>query len=333
MRKISRKSNNIILEMGSANITIFANSLLLREPNIAVVKRGHSLELIAYGNEALKLIGKMPDHSYIVRPVEEGIVTNVDAMCLILKAIFSKYFPPKIVDNARVYVLVPCGLSIAERELMENTIMRVGKQDVTIIESLLGLIPYIKGGTLVALFGAGITEVGVIDNTGIVSGLSINLAGNTINDSIKNMTLEKYNLKISWGAAEKLKMNIGTLYENDTSIMEIIGQDLIDQKFRKVEIKAEHIRPSITYSYKKHVEILESLLTTIPTQTLAEVSENGVLIAGGGANMNGLTDFLTKYLHLPVQIAPRPEIAIVKGMDMMVRTESDKYMQILGNKR
>ncbi|HQC54327.1 MAG TPA: rod shape-determining protein [Clostridia bacterium] len=333
MRNKRRRGNTVIIEMGSANITVLTDAGIVREPSIAIVTRSHTLELLAYGHNAIKMIGKIPNHSYITHPVEEGVVTNVDAMSLIIKDILSKYLPKRFADSARVYVLIPCGLSIAERELMESAVVKAGRNDVTIIESMLGLLPYTKGSTLVALFGAGVTELGVIDETGIVTGLTVNLAGNTINDDIKTMALEKYNLKISSATAEKLKMGIGTLYENDTSTMDVIGQDIIDQKMRKIEIKAEHIRPSITAMYKKLVEVLESLLTTIPATTLAEISENGVLIAGGGAEMRGLTDFLARYLYLPVKVAPRPTIATVNGMSLIVNETTNKYEAILGNKR
>jgi len=333
MRNRLKRANTVIVEMGSSNISILTEAGIVREPSLAIVKRSHTLELIAYGHEAVKKIGQIPDHSYLIHPVEEGVVTNVEAMSLIIKDIFSKCLSSRFIDNVRVYVLIPCGLSIAERELMESTIVKAGRRDVTIIESMLGLLPYTNGGTLVALFGAGVTELGVIDETGIVTGLTVNLAGETINNDIKTMALEKYNLKISSAAAERLKMGIGTLYENDTSVMEVIGQDLLDQKMRKIAIKADHIRPSITSMYKKHVEVLESLLTTIPTKTLAEVSENGVLIAGGGAEMRGLTDFLARYLHLPVKVAPRPAIATIKGIELIVKDKTGKYDSILGNKR
>lgn len=329
-----KRNKRLILDIGSANISIYGDSLILREPNIAVVKRGNGLELIAAGNEAFKLLKKPPEHSYVVRPMDLGAVVNPEAMRLTLKYFFNKVFAASIYDKYEIYCIIPCGLSIVEREAIENSIIKAKYRDVTLIESPLGVLPYTNGlGTAVAVLGAGVADIAVLDKTGIITGLTVNLGGDVINNKIKETVLEKYNLKISWSAAERIKKNIGTLYENDTSLIEVVGQDIIDQQFRKVEVKAEYIRPCITHAYKRYVEIIESTLTTIPNKILGEVSVNGLILVGGGADMSGATDFFARYLRLPVKVVDSPETALIKGVAKLVKDNTGKYNEILGNKR
>ena len=105
---------------------------------------------------------------------------------------------------------------------------------------------------------------------------------------------------ISWTMAEKIKVSIGSLYENDTSTMEIVGKDILDGRMKTIEISAESIRVPIQNVYKKLTEIIESVLTTISSKMMVEVATNGIYVAGGGAEMGGLTNFLAKYLKLPI---------------------------------
>lgn len=329
-----RKNNRFVVELGSANVSIFGDSLILRAPNLGIVRRGHGLELIAAGFDAIPLIKNLPEHCFVVRPVEEGAVVNPEAMKLILKNFFSQNLPKNILDKSEIYVSIPCGLSIAEREIIESSIVKTGKKDVTLIESILSVLPYTNGeASAVAILGAGVADIGVIDKSGIINGVTINLGGDHINEKIKETVLEKFNLKISWSVAERIKRTIGTLYENDTSLMEIVGQDILDQQLRKIVVNAEQIRHCITHAYKRYVEIIESILTTIPVKAISEVSVNGLFIAGGGADMIGVTDFFAKYLRLPINYIEKPEIAVVSGIASIVNDNTGKYQAILATKR
>lgn len=306
-----------ILDLGSSYVSIYGTGLLLRQPNVAVVRRGNGIELISCGNDALAM-REIPEHCSVVRPVEEGAVVHVEVMSLILKEFFSAVIPFNPFRAVEIYVLIPSGLSIAERENVEAAVSKAGYKDVTLVESVLGLLPLFEGNQAVAIFGGGNTEIGVVDRDGIVSACSVNIAGNTVTDKIIEQIYETYNLTISWSAAEKLKTAIGSLYDNDTSVTEVVGQDLLDGRMKSVEISASSIRAPILFCYRKIAEIIESVLTTIPYSRLAEVTDNGLYIAGGGAELRGLQDFLTRYLKLKVRMDDDPETVVIRSAARLI---------------
>lgn len=307
-----------ILDLGSSYVSIYGSGLLLRQPNVAVVRRGNGIELISCGNDALAM-REIPEHCSVVRPVAEGAVAHVEVMSLILKEFFAAVIPFSIFRAVEMYVLIPSGLSIAERENVEAAVSKAGYKDVTLIESVLALSSLFPGGNrAVAIMGSGTTEIGVVDKDGIVSACSVNIAGNTVTDKIIEQVYETYNLTISWSAAEKLKTTIGSLYDNDTSVTEVVGQDLLDGRMKSVEISASSIRAPILYCYRKIAEIIESVLTTIPYSRLAEVTANGLYIAGGGAELRGLEDFLTRYLKLKVYRDDDPETVVIRSAAKLV---------------
>ncbi|MBO7156306.1 MAG: rod shape-determining protein, partial [Clostridia bacterium] len=187
--------------------------------------------------------------------------------------------------------------------------------------------------SVVALFGGGTTEIGVINSDGIITGCTVNISGNTINEKIIEQVLKTYNLRISWTMAEKLKLGIGSLSDNDVSVMDATGQDLLDGRIKNVEISATSLRAPIVWCYRKIAELIESVLTTVPYGMLAEVSSNGLYIAGAGANTRGLVDFLIRYLKLPVHVIEEPETTVIKGAYELIMNADTKYQNILGNKR
>ena len=327
------QKQKIIIDPGSSYITIYGGGYVLREPNVCVIRRGNHIELIAVGNDALKL-KDLPEHCSLVFPVRDGVVVRPDVFAKLLEYYLNDIISFSILNPVELYVLIPSSLSSAERENFELAVQKTGHKDITLIESVLGLLPILGGSdNAVCIFGGGTTEIAVINNEGIVSACTVNISGNTINEKIVEQVLKTYNLRISNSTADKLKIGIGSLYDNDLSVMTITGQDILDGKVKNVEISSNSLRAPIVWCYKKIAELIESVLTTIPHSKIADVRVNGLYCAGAGANLGGLTDYLAKYLKLPIHLAPEPETIIVKGAYELINDSSDKYAMILGNKR
>lgn len=327
------QKQKIVIDPGSSNLTIYGNGFILREPNACVIRRGNSIELIAVGNEALRM-SRLPAHCTLVNPVRDGVIARPDVFAKLLEYHLQRLIPSSILVPVELYVLIPSGLSSAERESIELAVQKTGYKDITLIESILGLLPVLgSGDRAVCLFGGGVTEIGVINDEGILSACTVNIAGNTINEKIIDQVSKSNNLRISSSMAEKLKIGIGSLYNNDTSVMTVTGEDSLDGRIKYVEISASSLLAPISWCYKKIAELIESVLTTVPYGRLASISANGLYIAGGGAMLRGLADYLTHYLKLPVHVSSEPETVVIKGAYQLINDPTDRYKTILGNKR
>lgn len=326
------KKGQCIVDLGTNNITFVSDMGVFREPNIAIISRFPKFSLVAAGKEAQKAMVKLKSDETVIYPVVDGAVINVEVMALMLRHFFSLYAPPRLFQQMEIYVPVSCGLSILERESIEAAVVKAGYKDVTLFESLTTLLPYLPQlPVAVLIIGSGNTEIGVLDKNGIITGCSINIAGNLINNKIKEQLLEQQNFMISWSMAEEIKNTIGSLHENDYSGMEIIGKDMLENKMKKIDISASNIRTSIHFCFKKIAEIIESVLTTLPSNVLDEVTQNGLYIAGGGSKINGLTNFFSNYLKLPIFIVDNPEYAQVFGLSKMLN--EPKYRKFFANTR
>ncbi len=328
------QKQKIIIDAGSTNLTIYGGGYILREPNVAVIRRANrNIELVAVGSEVLKL-NSLPEHCSIIYPIKEGNVVSPDVFAKILSYYLEGLVQVSLINPVELYVLIPSGLTRAERDSIENAVQKTGYNDITLIESVLGLIPVLgEEERLVCVLGGGTTEVAVINGEGIISGCTVNVSGNAINEKIIDHLLKIYNLGISQSMAEKLKIGIGSLYENDTSVMVVTGEDLLDRRIKNIEISAETLRAPLLWCYKKIAELIESVLTTIPVGMLSRISTKGLYLCGGSASMQGLADFLTRYLKVPVIVSLEPEIEIIKGAYKLVTDENNSYNAILGNKR
>ncbi len=334
MKSYSAKKQKIIIDVGSSNLTIYGGGFLLRKPNVAVIRRANrTVELVAVGNEVSKL-KTIPEHCSIIYPVKEGNVVSPDVFAKMLSYYLEGIVKISLMNPIELYVMIPSGLTRAERDNVEASVVKAGYKDVTLIESVLGLIPVLgTDARLVCLLGGGTTEVAVINGEGIISGCTVNVSGNAVNEKIIDQLLKNYNLGISSSMAERLKIEIGSLFENDTSEMTVTGEDLLDRRIKNVAVTSESLRAPILWCYKKIAELIESVLTTIPVGMLAKISADGLYLAGGGAEMRGLADFLTRYLKLPVTVSTEAETEVIKGAYRLVTDDTGRYNSILANKR
>lgn len=322
-----------VLDLGTTNVSLYGAGLLLRQPDVAVVRRGNGIELVCAGNDAIAL-GELPEGCSFIRPVEGGTVVHADVTGKMLSHYFDSLIPRNILSPVELYVLIPVGISITERENVEYAVTRTGFKDVTLIESVFGLLPFLPSGdSAVVILGGGSTEVGVLNEKGIINACSVNLAGDVLDEKIADAVSETYNLHISLTMARKLKESIGSLFKNDASVADVTGRDELDGRLKTIEVSAESIRKPIVECYRRIAELIESVLTGVPYAGLADIAENGLFVAGGGAGIRGLTDYLGKYLKIPVHIIEDPETAVIRGASALIADESGKYASILSHIR
>lgn len=321
------QKRKFVIDPGSKFLSVYGDALMYRQPNVAVIRRGRTTEVLAYGDEALAM-KTLPDHAVLVRPVSQGVVRQPDVLAAVLRKIFEKLIPVTMFKAVELYVPVPSGLGMVERENVEKAVAGGGYRDVTLIESVMSFLPRTDGGdTMVADFGGGVTDMGVINSEGIVTACTVDIAGDAVDEKIRNVLLQNKNFKIDASAAERVKLAIGSLYTVDTSSVSVIGQDILDLRNKNFEISATQIAPAIHFCYSRIMDILETLMMSLPKPKQDEVRMNGLYIAGGGAAMNGLTDYLQRGLHIPVYMDKDPETAILRYTARLI--SEPKYASVL----
>ncbi|MDR0696013.1 MAG: rod shape-determining protein [Christensenellaceae bacterium] len=304
-----------VVDIGSSYTSIYHNGPVLNEATVAFVQRSNGLELIAAGNDAFKYRADTISKRSLVSPVKDGIIIYPKVASLMMKSFLKRVVPRTIFKGIEILAATPVGLTDLEKETFESTINKAGYKDVTLVESVKGLIPVInKAGQLVIIIGDGMTEFAVIANNEIVVACAINMCGKELDDRIIEVIENQYEAVISAKAAESLRMNIGSLYDGDISSMEVYGRDVIDNRVKPIYVKAESIKEPINDSYLKIVEIAANILNTLPIRILNNVAKFGIYLAGVGAQIYGLPDFMKKHLQIPVKCDPEPKIAVARGL-------------------
>ncbi len=312
---------HFIVELGSSNTYIYriGSGLLLAEPSLVATKYGKE-EPFAVGFDAKKLIGKTSEAITVISPIQNGTVANKPMAIEMFKMFYKKVVPSKkIFDIIDVTLCISNGLTDNQIEDFKEVIYSSGIGNIEIvyssIVSLVGADVNInKPSAVISLnIGGGTTDFAVVSLNEIVTGFTINFGGIDMDEAIRQYIYNTKRLEISILSAEKLKNECLSLYENDTSNMEVSGIDIDTKKPRSEIILSTDIRISVLHFFDNICAGLEHLVNLCSPEIASDIAPNGIVLTGGVANLVGVEDYITKKLSLPCFVPEEPSIATIVG--------------------
>jgi rod shape-determining protein MreB len=172
---------------------------------------------------------------------------------------------------------------------------------------------------MVVDIGGGTTDVAVISLCGIVYAHSLRIAGNHMDEAITNYLKRKYNLLVGERTAEQVKIELGSAYVLDKPLtMEIKGRSLIEGVPKTVTLDDSEIREALSECVSAVVSAIRVALERTPPELSADISDRGIVLAGGGALLQNLDRRIREETGLPVCIAEDPLCSVVLGTSKLL---------------
>ena len=114
--------------------------------------------------------------------------------------------------------------------------------------------------------------------------------------------------------AERLRIDIGSAYPLEEELSdEVRGVDAISGLPRKATITSEEVREALGGPLVQIVDAIKATLDDCTTDLAADLVDNGLVLAGGGALLRGLDRFLTEQTGLPTRVCAEPLTAVARG--------------------
>jgi rod shape-determining protein MreB len=175
-------------------------------------------------------------------------------------------------------------------------------------------------GSLIVDIGGGTTEVAVISLGGIVVSRSIRVGGDELDQEIIAFGRREYNLLVGERTAEDIKIAIGSAYPgtHDEQRVTLRGRDLLTGLPRAVEINAEQVREALENAVGQIVDTIKDTIEETPPELVADIMDQGIVLAGGGALLLGLDRRVAEATQMPVHIAEDPLTCVARGTGMVL---------------
>lgn len=318
---------DIAIDLGTATTIVYVkgSGILVNEPTIVALER-RSNKVFAVGMDARRMAGRTTDDIYICRPLKDGVIAEFSVTESMLsyfidKALSrNKSFWSFLAGKPRVIVGIPSGATQVEKRAVEEATLASGAREVYLIDEPMsaaigaGLPVMEPRGCMVLDIGGGTTEAAVISMGGIVASMSSRIAGDEMNEEVSRFFRHHYNLLIGDYTAEDIKINIGSAFPyNGVKTAPVKGRDLISGLPRMVEANSDELRDVLQKIFAGIADLVKSTLEITPPELSADVLDRGMMLAGGGALIKGLDQFLTREIGIPVHIAPKALESVALG--------------------
>jgi rod shape-determining protein MreB and related proteins len=316
-------NTEIGIDLGTANVLVYSKNkgIILNEPSVVAIDT-ETKNVLAVGTEAKNMIGKTPGRIAAMRPLKKGVIADFDVTTSMLKQIMKKIMRTSgfSLRKPTVVVCTPSGSTTVERRAIHDAVKSCGAKEVHLIEEPVAAaigadLPVEEPvANVVVDIGGGTTEVAIISFGGIVSCNSIRVGGDNLDDDIMQHIRKKYNLLIGERTAEQVKMEIGYApVEHEEKTMEVCGRDLVTGLPKTITISSYEIQGAIKESLLHILEAIRATLEDCPAELSGDIVDRGVILSGGGALLNGMQEWLSQVIVVPVHVAPSPLESVAIG--------------------
>lgn len=315
-------SQDMGIDLGTANTLVCTqDGILFSEPSVvAVSKETNEVFNNAVGNVAKVMLGRCPANIIAVRPLKHGVIADFAVTEAMLRYFINKAQTRKFAAKPRVVISIPSGITSVEKQAVLDSALHAGARKVYLIEEPIaaGLgadLPITEPtGSMIVDIGGGTTEVAVLSLGGAVASESVRVAGDDFDNAIVQYIRKNYNLLVGEQTAERIKIEIGSAYELEEELtMTIRGRDLQAMLPRSTVIHSEEIRQALMEPVGNIIQAIKNTLEKIPPQLSADLIDQGITLAGGGALLRGLDRMIMKETDLQVKVADEPLKAVARG--------------------
>lgn len=320
------------LDMGSSNTRIFdkEKGIALRAPT-AITAEVRSGRTVAVGADAKRMYGKTPPELRAYRPVQGGVVAEPEAASRMLKHYFSRLDAVSVLHRPDVIVSVPCRVNEVERRALEDTVYDAGARQVFIIEApvagAVGAGLRIGGpkGCMVVDIGGGCSGASVMSMGGIVVSDSMRVGSGDLDRAIVQYVRKKYDLLIGEPAAEALKIRVGTAWHTfDRGAADVPGRDLGGGLTGTARVTSGDICEAVQEKLGQIINMIKTTLEETPPELASDVYDTGILLIGGGSQLDGLPELIKKSIGIRATPAKGAPDCVCRGIGWCLGNETAK---------
>lgn len=331
-------NKDIGIDLGTANTLVYmrGKGIIIREPSVvAVDTRTDRAKYV--GQEAKDVIGRTPGSIVAVRPLKDGVIADFEMTTTMLQEFISKAQKGSLFSKVRVVICIPSGVTAVERRAVKEAAENAHAKRVSIIEEPMaaaigaGLPVSEPQGSMIVDIGGGTSEVAVISLGGIVTSRSVRIAGDAFDTAIINYIKKKYNLLIGERTAENVKIAIGSAFPMEQeSQMDIKGRNLLNGLPENITVSSAEVREALAEPLSHVIEAIKVTLEKTPPELAADIIDQGITLAGGGALIRGLDKLINKETGMPVNIADSPLDCVANGTGKVLE-DIDKLREVLND--
>ncbi|HUD29377.1 MAG TPA: rod shape-determining protein [Novosphingobium sp.] len=319
-------SQNMAIDLGTANTLVYVQDrgIVLNEPSVVAIETLNGVKKVkAVGDDAKMMMGKTPDNIEAIRPLRDGVIADIEIAEEMIKHFIRKVHGKKnLFRYPEIVICVPSGSTSVERRAIRDAASNAGASQVyLILEPMAAAIgadmPVTEPvGSMVVDIGGGTTEVAVLSLRGLAYTTSVRVGGDKMDESIVSYVRRHHNLLIGDATAERIKKDYGIAIMPADGVGETIhikGRDLVNGVPKEITINQANVAEALAEPIGAIIEGVRIALENTAPELAADIVDQGIVLTGGGALIQGLDQYLREETGLPVCVAEDPLSCVALG--------------------
>jgi rod shape-determining protein MreB len=319
-------SHDMAIDLGTANTVVYVRGrgIVLNEPSVVAIETINGVKRVrAVGDDAKLMMGKTPGSIEAIRPLRDGVIADIDVAEQMIKHFIQKVHGRRnFMRWPEIVICVPSGSTSVERRAIRDAASNAGASQVWLIEEPMAAaigagMPVTEPiGSMVVDIGGGTTEVAVLSLRGLAYTTSVRVGGDKMDEAISSYVRRNHNLLIGEATAERIKQEVGVAKmpaDGKGETIHIKGRDLVNGVPKEITITQAQIAEALTEPVSAIVEGVRIALENTAPELAADIVDQGIVLTGGGALLQGIDEVLREATGLPVSIADDPLTCVALG--------------------
>jgi rod shape-determining protein MreB len=301
-------------------VCVKGRGVVLREAALCALDR-NTRNIIAVGDEALRMVGKTPGHILLMRPLKHGSVSDYDITTRMLRYYLRKAQGRRALLRPRAFLCVPGSVTDVEKRSISDAILDAGARRTQLVDNAVavaagsGLDVTGAYGHLIVDVGGGVTDIAVVAMGRVVARDATRPGGDRFHEAIMRVMRRGHNLMIGERTAEEMKLTMGGLLPRDPPMyMDVTGRNLILGLPRTVRVNSDELTEAMEEPAREIIEGVHAALEHTPPELAADIFERGLTLTGGGALLPGLQEILSNQLKIPCRTPSDPTACAAFGL-------------------
>ena len=303
-------AKDIGIDLGTASVLVYVKGkgIVLNEPSVVALDRNTG-KLLKVGAEAQDMLGRTPGNIVAIRPLREGVISDYDMTERMLREFIHKVSGFSVF-KPRVIICVPSGITEVEERAVIDAGIQAGARKVYLIEEPVaaaigaGIDITKADGHMVVDIGGGTADIAVISLNGVVESASIKIAGDQLNEAVVKYMRRNHNLLVGERTAEEMKKQIGCVFpKEEEENMSVKGRCMLTGLPKSVTVTSTEMMDAFEEPVERILEAIHAVLERTPPELIADISQNGIIMTGGGSLVAGFDKLIAARTGIRTYVA------------------------------
>jgi rod shape-determining protein MreB len=318
------------LDMGSTFTRVLIDGRVVFNQPTSLVIHHSSNSVVAVGQKATDLRGKLPQTLQLVEPVSRGQLLSSLHGTAFLQTVLAREIhsrQKKTTLTQELMMSAPCQMSITYHQALQKMaansglVLRATKDSPTAVFDWYRKQKKVSDQACILVTGGQVSEMSFISRGETVFSQRIMFGGDDVTRALQQAIKQFHQIEVSWVTAENLKKEMINLSQKDKAEVKhavIKGKHVIENIPTSAKIASKSDQWSMVDICQPQLEVLvegiELFFQQLPPDLLATTLDTGIFLTGGGSQLKGLAAFLERACHTEILKSQTPDTDVIQGL-------------------